>query len=135
MKSTALAIVFCCISIGAVFAQGQIPDEMLVKHKAYRNMMGLLAFCQNRGVSEPGALEYLREITSVYDHLIGTSKGDEAEAAGRHGVLSAFGLVKPIGDIANEEHQSVDDICRQFVGLYKRQADKYARPTGQDMAR
>ncbi|EJJ30165.1 hypothetical protein [Rhizobium sp. CF142] len=135
MKSTALAIVFCCISIGVVFAQGQIPDEMLVKHKSYRNMLGLLAFCQSRGVSEPGAPEYLREITSVYDDLIGSSKGDEAEAVGRQGVLSGFGLVKPIEDVANEEHQSVDDICRQFAGFYKRQADRYIRPTGQNTAR
>ena len=135
MKSTALAIVFCCIGIGVVFAQGQVPDEMLAKHKLYRNVLGLLAFCQSRGVSEPGVLEYLREMTNVYDDLIGSSKGDEAEAAGRHGVLSGVGLVKPIGEIADEEHQSVDDICRQLVGFYKRQADRIAWPTGQDTAR
>ena len=135
MKSTALAVVFCCISIRVVFAQGQMSDEMLAKPKLYRNVLGLLAFCQSRGVSEPGAVEYLREITNVYDDLIGSSEGDEAEAAGRDGVLSGSGFVISIEDIADKEHQSMDDICRQFAGFYKRQADKYARPTGQDTAR
>ena len=127
MKQVMLAVAFSCISVTSAIAQRQVPDEMQVKHKETRNMLGVLEFCKDRGISEDGALEFLQMSANIYDDLIGSSKGDEAESTGRAGVISGRGIVKNIADIAIEQHRSVDDICRQLVGLYKRGADEFAR--------
>lgn len=124
MKQIMLAVAFSCISVTSAIAQRQVPDEMQVRHKETRNMLGVLEFCKDRGISEDGALEFLRMSANTYDDLIGSSKGDEAESTGRAGVISGRGVVKKIADIAID--RSVDDICRQLVGLYKRGADEFA---------
>ncbi|MGM4986154.1 MULTISPECIES: hypothetical protein [Rhizobium] len=127
MKQVMLAVAFSCINVTSAIAQRQVPDEMQVKHKETRNMLGVLEFCKDRGISEDGALEFLQMSANIYDDLIGSSNGDEAEFTGRAGVISGRGMVKNIADIAIEQHRSVDDICRQLVGFYKRGADEFAR--------
>jgi hypothetical protein len=127
VKQTVLAVAFSCINAAFAMAQPSMTDDIQVAQKETRNMLGVLEYCESKGVSEAGALEFLREAASLYDPVLGSSKGDEAEAAGRAGVLSGRGIVKNISDIANEQQRSVEDVCREVVGIYKRGADDFAR--------
>jgi hypothetical protein len=131
MKQISIALIFIGSSMTFAMAQQEMPLEMQATHKETRNMLGLLEFCQTKGVSDAEATGYLKKSSRVYDDLIGSSKGDEAESTGRAGVVAGRGLVRKLSEIASEQHKSIVGVCRELVGSYKAKADEFAKQTGE----
>lgn len=104
------------LSAGAAAAQTAAAPQMgdpAAAYEAARNQLGVLKFCQEQGhIGE--------EAAAIQEKLIAmippgdAAKGDEAEAKGKEGKVSAMGQEMTLEDGASAQNTTVEALCKQM---------------------
>ncbi|WP_198672040.1 pore-forming ESAT-6 family protein [Pseudogemmobacter bohemicus] len=115
LTSAALAVSFLA---APVMAQGM--DDAVA---AARNQLGLLEYCQAEGHIDGTAVETQTKMMAMLPAATDTTKGDEAYAKGKAGMLSVGGVEQDLTQLESQGG-NVADVCKQM-------ADALATAAGQ----
>lgn len=107
-------------------AHGQAPaggqTEMLkTLALAGRNQLGLMEFCRAQGSVGTDVVELQRKVLGLLPSVQVDGLAD-AEALGRHGVVSLAGSQTELAAAATSQGTTVDAMCKKMADLLRSQA-------------
>lgn len=114
--SAALATLLASAS-GAV-AQSQ-ADQLKVAYQAGRNQLGVLTYCSDKGHIGADLVEVQKKMLGLIPAPTDKSGGDEAEAQGKKGVISAMGMTQDIEALAKMQNSTSAAFCKQLGDALK----------------
>jgi hypothetical protein len=106
---------------GVPGAPGNQADMVAMMQRAAHNQLGVLEYCQAQG--SVGA-----DTVSLQQRVLGMLPPakvdglDDAEAAGKKGVVSFAGNQVPLADAAKAQNTTPDAMCKQMATMLQAQA-------------
>lgn len=100
--------------------QGQ-AEMMQMVQLAGRNQLGVLKYCQDQGSVGADTVALQQRILTMMPpaQVAGL---DEAEAAGRRGIVQFGGSQVPLADAAKAQNTTPDAMCKQIASMLQAQA-------------
>jgi len=118
MCTTIAATAFCTLWAGFAAAQTQ-ADQMKVAYQAARNQLGVLQFCQDKGYADTETVGIQQKLVALIPPPADASGGDEAEAIGRKGTVSAMGVNQDLEAAAKAQNSTVETMCKAMADAIK----------------
>lgn len=88
-------------------------------YNAARNQLGVLEYCQDKGYGDADAVAVQTKMIGLLPPPADASKGDDAEAQGKQGRVSALGVQQDIATAAKAQNSTEEQLCRTIVGAVK----------------
>ena len=115
---------FSIVAALAVLAQPVLAqDEAAIAetdpaaaYEAARNQLGILKYCQAQGFTDGQAVAVQERVLGMIEQG-DAAAGDEAEAKGAEGVVSAMGAEVTLTDSAEQQGTTPEAQCQQIAGL------------------
>ena len=119
-KSLCVAAAFTTFlaSGSASMAQTQ-ADQLKVAYQAGRNQLGVLTYCSDKGYVGSDVVEIQKKMLGLIPAPADKSGGDEAEAQGKKGVISAMGMTQDIEALAKMQNGTPAAFCKQIGDALK----------------
>jgi hypothetical protein len=115
---TATVLAVSALGLGSAAAQQPSADQMTAAYQAARNQYGILEFCQSNGFADADTVatqQKLLELIPVADK----TTGDDAEALGKKGTVSAMGVTSDLEAAAKAQGTTVEKLCTAMAGMIK----------------
>ena len=118
-KFVSISTVGFIMASTAAFAQQPSADQVQIAYNAARNQLGILEHCQDKGYGDADAVAIQKKMIALFPAPADTSKGDDAEAKGRQGKVSALGIEQDIATSAKAQNTTEEKLCQAMVGAIK----------------
>lgn len=95
-------------------------------YRAARNQLGVLQYCQTRGSVDADVVVLQRRMLAMLPPAE-VDGVDQAEAAGKRGVVQFGGNEVSIADAAKAQNTTPDAMCKQIATMLQNQAAQMPR--------
>lgn len=105
-------------------AQGQATQQMTPEalYKAAQNQLGIVEYCKDKGFAKQEDIDSQQSIMKIMQAPADKSGLEEAQAAGKKGVVQSMGQETDVEDYAKTSGKSVEPFCQQITTAIKQAA-------------
>jgi len=125
MKTAGIcAIILASVTAGGAMAQGQATQQMTPEalYRAAQNQLGIVEYCKDRGFATQEDVDSQQSIMKIMQAPADKSGLEEAQAAGKKGVVQSMGQETDVEDYAKTSGKSVEPFCQQITTAIKQAA-------------
>ena len=125
MKTAGIcAFILASVTAGGAMAQGQATQQMTPEalYKAAQNQLGLVEYCKDIGFAIQDDIDSQQSIMKIMQAPADKSGLEEAQAAGKKGVVQSMGQETDVEDYAKTSGKSVEPFCQQITSAIKQAA-------------
>ncbi|WP_273727674.1 hypothetical protein [Brucella gallinifaecis] len=126
MKNAGIcAFVLATLTAGSALAQGQAAAPQMTPealYKAAQNQLGIVEYCKDKGFATQEDIDGQKSIMKIMQEPADKSGLEEAQAAGRKGLVQSLGQQTDVEDYAKTSGQSVEPFCQQITTAIKQTA-------------
>jgi hypothetical protein len=113
---TVLAV--SALGVGQAAAQQPSADQMTAAYQAARNQYGILQYCQSSGFADADAVAIQEKLVGLIP-VADKTTGDDAEALGKKGTVSAMGVNTDLEAAAKAQGTTVQQFCTTIAAAIK----------------
>lgn len=122
-KSFCAVAAFATILTSSSMLLAQTPaDQLKVAYQAGRNQLGVMTYCSDKGHIGSDIVEIQKKLLGLIPPPADKSGGDEAEAQGKKGVISAMGMTQDIEALAKMQNSTSAAFCKTMGDALKQAA-------------
>ena len=121
-KAGICAFVLAALTTGSAMAQGQAAAPQMTPealYKAAQNQLGIVEYCKDKGFATQEDIDGQKSIMKIMQEPADKSGLEEAQAAGRKGLVQSLGQETDVEDYAKTSGQSVEPFCQQITTAIK----------------
>ena len=119
-KSLCAATAFAMLlSSGSLSLAQTQADQLKVAYQAGRNQLGVMTYCSDKGHIGSDVVDIQKKLLGLIPAPADKSGGDEAEAQGKKGVISAMGMTQDIEALAKMQNGTPAAFCKQIGDALK----------------
>ena len=125
MKTAGIcAFILASVTAGGAMAQGQATQQMTPEalYKAAQNQLGIVEYCKDKGFATQEDIDSQQSIMKIMQEPADKSGLEEAQAAGRKGLVQSLGQETDVEDYAKTSGKSVEPFCQQITTAIKQTA-------------
>ncbi|OYR10318.1 hypothetical protein [Brucella grignonensis] len=118
------AFILASVTAGGAMAQGQATQQMTPEalYKAAQNQLGIVEYCKDKGFATQEDIDSQQSIMKIMQAPADKSGLEEAQAAGKKGVVQSMGQETDVEDYAKTSGKSVEPFCQQITSAIKQAA-------------
>jgi protein-tyrosine-phosphatase len=125
MKTAGIcAFILASVTAGGAMAQGQATQQMTPEalYKAAQNQLGIVEYCKDKGFATQEDIDSQQSIMKIMQAPADKSGLEEAQVAGKKGVVQSMGQETDVEDYAKTSGKSVEPFCQQITTAIKQAA-------------
>lgn len=126
MKTAGIcAFIMTTLTAGSALAQSQATAPQMTPealYKAAQNQLGIVEYCKDKGFATQEDIDSQQSIMKIMQEPADKSGLEEAQAAGRKGLVQSLGQETDVEDYAKTSGKSVEPFCQQITTAIKQTA-------------